>query len=70
MNAPQVRVLEDETPGLTIETVNADKDLKSVIKLASFMEEPVTIEIAQAVSDNDPNHTILNVNGTNQPVFF
>jgi hypothetical protein len=69
VTTPRVTVAPD-TSNLGIETISANKDLKEVAASAAFMEEPVTVEIAAPMSENSPNHVILNVNGINQPVFF
>jgi len=66
---PQVQVTDDLNTELTLEKVTADKDLKALAASAAFMEEVVEIEIVSATSENEPPCVILNVNGTNQPVW-
>ena len=43
-------------------------DFRQLASDEAFMEERVTIVIHPTTDENQPNHVILNVNGTNQPV--
>ena len=70
MSTPRVNVARDTSQMTEIEPVSANADLKAVVAQAAFMEQPVTIEVAAPMNENDPNHVVLNVNGINQPVFF
>ena len=68
MNTP-VKVTADANTGLTLDTIANDKDLKKVVAEAKFMEDVLVIEISPATTDNEVPCVILNVNGTNQPVW-
>lgn len=71
MNAPQVKVAPETNRDMTeIEPISANADLKKLAREAAFMEEFVTIFVHPQGGDNAATHVTLNVNGTNQPVFF
>lgn len=52
-----------------VEPVTGDRALKQLVEEDTFMEEPVEIMIHQGYGDSDPDHVVLNCNGTNMVVF-
>ena len=52
-----------------VEPVNEDPALKKLLEDEAFMNEMVEILIHPSSNEEDPDHVVLAVNGTNQPVF-
>ncbi len=46
-----------------------DADLDKAVKEEAFFNEIVTVVIHPSASENDPDHVIVSVNGTTQPIF-
>ncbi len=71
LNTPiEVDVLDDVGMQLTTDTVFNDRALKETIDNEAFMNQVLDVYIHPSSEENGPNHTIVNVNGVNQPVFF
>lgn len=49
-----------------IEPISKDADFKKIAADEKFMNELVTISIHTSPDENQPNHVIVNCNGTNQ----
>jgi hypothetical protein len=67
---PNVTVVEADR----IDPVTQNTDIEEIIRKAAeaeaFANELVVVKIHKTTDKNRPNHTILSVNGTTQPVFF
>jgi len=57
--------LTDDQPD--IQTVAETKDLAKLVSDEAFMNELVTVVVHDSTDPNQPNHIIVNVNGTNMP---
>lgn len=63
----QVNVLE--ASARSMDPVTADVDLAKLARDEAFMNEIVVVYLHKTTDKNAANHVLLNVNGTNQPVF-
>ncbi len=63
---PAVPLIEmhDDVPEVIVET-----DIRKIASDEAFMHEIVTVLVHPSANENDPQHFVLNVNNTNQPVF-
>lgn len=71
LNTPiEVDVLGDIGLQLTTDTVHNDRALKETVDNEAFMNETLLVYVHPSSEENGPNHTIINVNGVNQPIIF
>lgn len=69
MQNQQVQVLDDIGLELTLDTIHDDAHLRKVLSDEAFMNEVLKVYVHPTADDSAVTHFILNVNGTNQPVF-
>lgn len=69
LQVPTLEVADDIGLELTTDTLHNDAALRKVLEDEKFMNEVLHVYVHSASDENAPNHFILNVNGTNQPVF-
>ncbi len=58
--------VNDDQP--TVEPVTSVYDFRKLAADESFMNELVTVCVAETTDDNQPPHLIVNCNGINQPI--
>ena len=56
----------DDAP--VVETVAESRDFRALAADEAFMNEMVTVHVHATTDENQPNHVIVNCNGTNQPI--
>lgn len=66
---PQAIVGAEQNLSLHLDAVAADANLNRLIAQETFMNEIVEVFVHSSSDENAPDHFILNVNGSNQPVF-
>jgi len=59
-------IVESDQP---LEPILAAEGLDKLAEDEKFMAEIVEVVIAETTDENLPDHIVLNVNGTNQPIF-
>lgn len=66
---PEINVLDDVGLQLNPESITADRQLAAIASDEAFMNEVLQVYVHEPQDPEAPTQFILNVNGTNQPVF-